>query len=94
MQYQLSIRTITESDLNVNRPFMPENEHYEMYLSAFVEDINNLEFVSELQQEDGDLIVTIENNSDFEQLEEAAKKLLSGSYYNKLVVNKRFTKVV
>ena len=94
MQYQLSIRKITESDLSLSRPYMPENEDYEMYLSAFVEDINNLEFVSALQQKGGDLIVTIENDSDFEQLEEAAKKLLSGSYYNKLVVNKRFTKVV
>ena len=94
MQYQLSIRKITESDLSVYRPFMPENESYEMYLSAFVEDINNLEFVSELQQKDGDLIVTIENDSDFEQLCGAAKKLLSGSYYDKLVVNKWFTQVV
>ncbi|WP_201590524.1 hypothetical protein [Psychrobacter sp. Pi2-51] len=94
MQYQLSIRKITESDLSVYRPFMPENENYEMYLSAFVEDINNLEFVSKLQQNGSDVIVTIENDSDFEQLDKAAKKLLSGSYYDKLVLNKRFTKVV
>ena len=94
MQYQLSIRKITESDLNVDRPFMPENEHYEMYLSAFVDDINNLEFVSKLQQNGSNLIVTIGNESDFEQLYEAAKKLLSGSYYDKLVVKKKFTKVV
>ena len=93
MQYQLSIRKITKSDLSVNRPFVPENEHYEMYLSAFIEDIGNLEFVSELQQSGNNLIITIENDSDFEQLHEAAKKLLNGSYHDKLVVNKGFTKV-
>ena len=94
MQYQLSIRKITESDLSLSRPYMPENEDYEMYLSAFVEDIKNLEFVSELQQNGSDLVVTVENDSDFEQLYKAAKKLLNGTYYDKLVANKGFAKVV
>lgn len=93
MKYQLSIRKIKESDLSVNRPFMPDNENYEMYLSAFIEDIDNLEFVSKLQKNGNNLIITIKNDSDFEQLYEAVKKLLNGSYYDKLVVNKGFTKV-
>lgn len=93
MQYQLSIRKIKESDLSVNRPFMPENECYEMHLSAFIEDIDNLEFVSELQQSGNNLTITIKNDSDFEQLCETVKKLLNGSYYDKLVVSKKFTKV-
>lgn len=94
MQYQLSIRKITESDLSVKRPYMPENENYEMYLSALAEDINNLEFVCKLQQNGSNLVVTIENDSDFKQLYEAAKKLLSSSYYDKLVADKGFIKVV
>lgn len=93
MQYKLSIRKITESDLSVNRPFMPENEYYEMYLSAFIEDIDNLEFISALQQSGNNLIITIENDSDFEQLYKATKKLLNGLYHDKLVVDKWLTKV-
>lgn len=93
MQYQLSIRKIKESDLSVNRPFMPENENYEMYLSAFIEDIDNLDFVSELQRSGNNLTIMIKNDSNFEQLHKAVKKLLNGSYYDKLVVNKGFTKV-
>lgn len=93
MQYQLSIRKITESDLSVNRPFMPENEHYEMYFSAFIEDIESLEFVSELQLSGNTFVITIEHDTDFEQLHAAVKMLLNGSYHDKLVLNTGFTKV-
>jgi hypothetical protein len=42
MQYQISFRKLRGSDLNVNRPFMPEDEDFEVYLSALVEDIQYL----------------------------------------------------
>lgn len=93
MQYQFSIRKITESDLNVYRPFMPENEHYEMHLSAFAEDIESLEFVTELRQNDNNFIITIESEPDFNQLHAAIRNLLNGSYHDKLVVNLGFSKV-
>jgi len=91
MQYQLSIRKITESDLSVNRPFMPENEHYEMYLSAFIDDIDYLEFVSEIQSSGNNIVITIENDSDFELLRVAVKNLLNESYHDKLLVNAGFS---
>ena len=94
MQYKLAIRKIIESDLSVNRPFMPEDENYEMYLSALVEDIENIECVTELLQNGNDLVITIENESEFNQLHTGVKYLLNNSYNDKLVVDSGFTKVV
>ena len=93
MQYQLSIRKINESDLSVNRPFMPEDENYEMYLSAFIEDVQNLECVTEVITNANGLVITIENESDFEQLHAAVKHLLNNSFHDKLVSDSGFSKV-
>lgn len=94
MQYQLPIRKITNSDLSINRPFMQEDEDYEMCLSALVEEIKNLAYVSELNQSGNNLIITIENESDFELLHLAVKNLLNNQFHDKLVVNSEFRKVV
>ena len=93
MKYQLSIRKIKESDLSVNRPFMPENENYELYLLALAEDIKNLHYVSELIQSGNDLLVTIKSDSDFEQLHSYVKKLLTNQFHDKLVANSGFKKL-
>lgn len=93
MQYQISFRKITESDLSVNRPFMPENEDYEMYLSALVEDIQGLDCVVDLKQNGNNLVITIKNESDFELLHLAIKELLNNQFRDKLVVNSGFSKV-
>lgn len=94
MQYKLSIRKITKSDLSVNRPFMAGDEDYEMYLLAFIEDIKNLEFVTELITNSNILVITIENESYFEQLHAAVKQLLNNSYHDKLVSDSGFRKMV
>jgi hypothetical protein len=95
MQYQLSIRKINESDLSVNRPFMPEDEDYEMYLSAFIEDVQNLECVTDLitNGNGNGIVITIENESDFEQLHAAVKHLLNNSFHDKLVSDSGFSEV-
>jgi hypothetical protein len=73
---------------------MPEDEDYEMYLSAFIEDVQNLECVSELSANSNVLTITIENESDFSQLHTGVKDLLNNSYHDKLVIDSAFTKVV
>ncbi|MFS1437427.1 hypothetical protein [Shewanella sp. 10N.286.48.A6] len=93
MQYQLSIRKVNESDLSVNRPFMPEDEDYEMYLSAFIEDVQKLECVTELITNGNGLVIAIKNESDFEQLHTAVKHLLNNSFHDKLVSDSGFSKV-
>ena len=87
MQYQISFRKITESDLSVNRPFMPEDEDYEMYLSALIEDIQNLDCVTALNQQGNIAVITVKNESDFELLRLAVKELLSNQFHDKLVLN-------
>jgi hypothetical protein len=94
MQYQLSIRKIIESDLSINRPFMPEDDDYDMYLSAFTDDIQNLDYVSGLNQNGNDLVIKIENESDFEQLHSAVKELLNNQFHDKLVVSSGFKKLM
>jgi hypothetical protein len=93
MQYQLSIRKVTELDLSVNRPFMPEDEDYEMYLSALIEDIQNLDYVTELNQNGSNLVITIANELDFELLHSAVKTLLNNQFHDKLVVDSGFKKL-
>lgn len=90
MQYQISFRKITESDLSVTRPFMPENEDYEMYLSALIEDIKNLEYVTELNQNGNNVVITVETDKEFELLHSAVKELLKNQFHDKLVVNSGF----
>lgn len=72
---------------------MPEDENYEMYLSAFVEDITNLDYVVELDQNGNNLVITLENESDLDLLHLAVKNLLNGSFHDKLVVDSGFSKV-
>ena len=93
MEYQISFRKITESDLSVNRPFMPEYESYEMYLSALVEDIQNLDCVTEISQNENKVVVAVKTESDFELLHSAVKELLSNQFHDKLVVDSGFSKV-
>ncbi|QCU76365.1 hypothetical protein FFU37_18010 [Pseudoalteromonas distincta] len=93
MQYQLSIRKINESDLSVIRPFMPEDENYEMYFSALVEDIEDLDCVAKLTHNGSDLIITIGKESSSEQFFEAVKVLLNSSYSDKLIANSGFIKL-
>lgn len=72
---------------------MPEDENYEMYLSAFVEDVENLECVTKLKTNGNDLVITIKNESDFEQLHAHVRQLLNNSFYDKLVSDFGFSKV-
>jgi len=72
---------------------MPEDENYGMYLSAFVEDITNLDYVVELDQNDKNLVITLENESYFDLLNLAVKNLLNGSFYDKLAIDSGFSKV-
>lgn len=72
---------------------MPEDQDYEMYLSAFIEDVQNLDCVTELVTNGDSLVITIENESDFEQLHAAVKHLLNNSFHDKLVTDTGFSKV-
>jgi|GEM_PF-5606158 len=93
MQYQISFREITESDLGVNRPFMTESEDYEMYLSALIEDIQNLDCVSRINQNGNNVVITLKSESVFESLHLAVKELLDNQFHEKLVVDSGFSKV-
>lgn len=72
---------------------MPEEENYEMYLSAFIEDVQDVECVTQVVTNGNNLVITIENESDFEQLHLAVKHLLSNSFHDKLVSDSGFSKV-
>ncbi|QDP00235.1 hypothetical protein [Thalassotalea sp. PS06] len=94
MQYKLSVRKVSESDLNVNRPFLPEEENFEMHLSAFIQDIELLEFVTKVQKSGDKLFITLDQEANFEQLHAEAKRLLNNSYFDKLIADKGFSEVV
>jgi CRISPR/Cas system CMR-associated protein Cmr1 (group 7 of RAMP superfamily) len=94
MQYQISFRKITESDLSANRPSMPEDNSYEMHLSSLIEHIHNLDCVAELNQDGNNIVIAVKNESDFELLRLTVKDLLKYQFHNELVVGSGFSKVV
>ncbi|MUJ29737.1 hypothetical protein GNP73_17365 [Aliivibrio fischeri] len=75
MKYKLGLRPINESDIGIDCPFMPENENYDSYVSAFVEEINNLEIVKEAIESEGCAIIELENNVSLDVLRESLKSL-------------------
>ncbi|KAB2823139.1 hypothetical protein [Aliivibrio finisterrensis] len=67
MQYKLEIRPVNISDINAECPYMPEPTEHEMYLAAFIEDINYLKMVNNAEEFNGDIIVKLNDENRFEE---------------------------
>ena len=85
MKYKLSIRRIEESDLNVNSPYMPEEDDFEMYFSALIDDIKNIDVILNVTREADDLTIEIKEESDYTSMHSKIKELLKKQdYYTQL----------
>ena len=85
MKYILSTREIKESDLSVERPFMPEEGDYEIYLKALIEDIQNLDIVLNASISHGSITIEIKDEETFQELHANVKNILKGDMFNKLI---------
>jgi len=65
MKYKIGIRKITEDDIRADCPFMPEADEFDMYFSAFLEDIQNISVVISAEEENGAIIVELDSDQDF-----------------------------
>ena len=85
MKYILSTRKIIESDLCVERPFMPAEDDYDIYLKALIEDIQNLDIVLDASNTSGQIIIELKDKETFQELHTNVKNLLKGDMFSKLV---------
>jgi hypothetical protein len=94
MPYKLKVRNITEFDVSVDCPFIPDQDEFEMYITAFKEDIATLEFVTNITQNGSFLIITLEEQSEavLHQLNIEVRRLIKTIYSDKLRVEGPFEK--
>lgn len=83
MNYKLGLKEITESDIKADCPFMPDKEDYPMYVSAFVEDFNNMDIVESAYEKDNSVIIKLVDGADIEQLRQASISIHQ-HYWDKL----------
>lgn len=83
MKYRLGLREITEADVNVEFPFMPEPEDYQMHVDAFGDDFNRLEIVESAVVDNNSVIINLAEGVDIEQLRQASISIHQ-NYWDKL----------
>lgn len=83
MKFYLTVRPFEEKDICSDAPFMPNPDNFEMYLQAFIEDIQMLETVRSISIDSEDLSVVIETQSSQQELLELMKPLFQ-RYWDKI----------
>ena len=88
MPYKLKIRNITESELRADCPFIPDQDEFEMYISAFEEDIATLDFVTEITKKENFLIINLEEQSEemLHRLNIEVQRIFRFHYFDKIRV--------
>lgn len=83
MKFYLTVRPFEEKDICSDTPFMPNPDNFEMYLQAFIEDIQMVETVSGVSTDGKDLSFVIETQSSEQELLELMKPLFQ-RYWDKI----------
>ena len=79
MNFRLTVRPFEEKDICSDAPFMPNPDNFEMYLQAFIEDIQMLETVRSISRDEG-LSFVIETQSSEQVLLELMKSLFQREF--------------
>lgn len=83
MKFYLTVRPFEEKDISSDTPFMPNPDNFEMYLQAFIEDIQMVETVSGVSTDGENLSFVIETQSSKQELLELMKPLFQ-RYWDKI----------
>jgi hypothetical protein len=73
MKYKIDVREITDKDLNVECPFLPEPGEYETYFSALLQEILNISVVVSAVELNGSIIVEIDSEDCYSGFRESFK---------------------
>ncbi len=92
MKYRLQIRRINESDLGAECPFMPEEDDFEIYLHALIEDVKSIEVVVSVSLDSDCLEIEIKSEDDFNTLRQKTKEILINQFNNELTTVNGFVK--
>ena len=80
MKFYLTVRPFEEKDICSDAPFMPNPDNFEMYLQAFIEDIQMLETVRSISRDGEGLSFVIETQSSEQVLLELMKSLFQREF--------------
>ncbi len=80
MNFRLKVRPFEEKDICSDAPFMPNPDNFEMYLQAFIEDIQMLETVRSISRDGEGLSFVIETQSSEQELLELMKSLFQREF--------------
>ena len=73
MKYKLGVRRLGESDIGVECPVLPEPEDFQMYLNAFVEEINGLDVVVNAEPSGESIVIELESEADVPTLHRSVR---------------------
>lgn len=80
MKFCLTVRPFEEKDICSDAPFMPNPDNFEMYLQAFIEDIQILETVRSISRDGEGLSFVIETQSSEKELLEMMKSFFQREF--------------
>ncbi len=84
MKYELKMRCVEVRDICTNRPFLPNNEDYEIYLNALFSELSCIDCFSELDRVKND-VFRFDANYSLEEVKELIKPSLTSSLSEFLV---------
>ncbi len=80
MNYRVSFREILLSDINLQCPFMPEPEEYEIHFQAIAQDLASLEGVINISSEADRILFITTNSLSLKALKAGLKPILQNHY--------------
>lgn len=84
MKFILTIRPLTEKDITVSTPFLPEADDYDMYLRALCEDIKKVDKIIAVTKNNSSLYIETNEPLDEEELKNRIKPVFTKDLMNNL----------
>lgn len=84
--FNLIVRPVTEADLSLSTPFVPDVDEYEMYLRALCEELSLIKEIEKVTQDESSL--SIETNVPL--TEEELKSRIKPVFTQEIMGNLRF----
>ena len=73
MEYRISFRALNTSDINVECPFLPEIDEFEMSFEAMIEDIKGFAGIKAVSAHEGNSLFITAPDIDLQTLKEKLK---------------------
>ncbi|SFQ07133.1 hypothetical protein [Enterovibrio norvegicus] len=76
MKYKLTLREITESDINVECPFPPDNEFFQEYVAALAQDLEKVDVIASATPVGAAIIIEVQNDMSAHDFRQKTKPVI------------------